>query len=306
MLPPQAERVMATVHVAMFDAVNSIERRYLPYKLQLPASKETSKEAAAAAAAATVLAALLPNAADEMKAALASLFGDRAARPWQRRGQQARRGSGDKDCGRARHGRLQRRGFLSAEDQSGRLRTHADHGFFDVAEPDPVCHDKPGAIPTGAAGLPYGRAMGERLQRNQEPRQQDQHDTFGAADRRRPVLAHHRSAELLPGGAPTRCLEEHEPIDCARFMALVSVATADAYVAVFEAKYHYDFWRPITAIRNGDIDDNPATERDGTWQPIDNTPMHPEYPVRPLHHQRDGGDRRGDGAGKSPTCRRSP
>src|SRR5262249_19867180 len=44
------------------------------------------------------------------------------------------------------------------------------------------------------------------------------------------------------------------------------------------AKYHYNFWRPITAIRNGDTDENPATERDATWQPIDNTPMHPEYP----------------------------
>ena len=67
-------------------------------------------------------------------------------------------------------------------------------------------------------------------------------------------------------------------IDSARFMALVSVAVADAYIAVMDAKYHYDFWRPITAIRNGDMDDNTATERDATWQPIDNTPMHPEYP----------------------------
>jgi hypothetical protein len=47
---------------------------------------------------------------------------------------------------------------------------------------------------------------------------------------------------------------------------------------VFDAKYHYNFWRPITAIRNGDIDGNPATDREATWQPIDNTPMHPEYP----------------------------
>ena len=67
-------------------------------------------------------------------------------------------------------------------------------------------------------------------------------------------------------------------IDSARFMALVCGRAADAYIAVMDAKYHYDFWRPITAIRNGDIDDNPATERDATWQPIDNTPMHPEYP----------------------------
>src|SRR5438445_212761 len=66
--------------------------------------------------------------------------------------------------------------------------------------------------------------------------------------------------------------------DSARFMALVAVGLNDGLIALFEAKYHYNFWRPITAIRNGDIDDNPATERDATWQPIDNTPMHPEYP----------------------------
>ena len=67
-------------------------------------------------------------------------------------------------------------------------------------------------------------------------------------------------------------------VDCARFMALASAAVADSYIAVFDAKYHYDFWRPVTAIRNGDIDDNSATERDATWLPLDNTPMHPEYP----------------------------
>ena len=72
--------------------------------------------------------------------------------------------------------------------------------------------------------------------------------------------------------------QKMELIDGARFMALTAVAAADAGIAVMEAKYKYNFWRPITAIRNGDIDDNPATEREATWQPIDNTPMHPEYP----------------------------
>jgi hypothetical protein len=67
-------------------------------------------------------------------------------------------------------------------------------------------------------------------------------------------------------------------VDSARFMALVSAAVADSFIAVFDAKYHYEFWRPIRAIRNGDTDDNPATDLDATWQPIDNTPMHPEYP----------------------------
>jgi hypothetical protein len=64
----------------------------------------------------------------------------------------------------------------------------------------------------------------------------------------------------------------------ARLFALLSMATHDAIVAVLEAKYHYEFWRPVTAIRNGDIDGNPKTERDAAWEPLGPTPMHPEYP----------------------------
>ncbi len=64
----------------------------------------------------------------------------------------------------------------------------------------------------------------------------------------------------------------------ARLYALVSLAVADSYIAVFDAKYQYSFWRPATAIRNGDVDGNPATERDAAWEPLIETPMHPEYP----------------------------
>jgi hypothetical protein len=67
-------------------------------------------------------------------------------------------------------------------------------------------------------------------------------------------------------------------MDSARFMALVAMAEADAYIAVMDGKYHYDFWRPITAIRNGELSANPAVSAEAGWQPIDNTPMHPEYP----------------------------
>jgi PAP2 superfamily len=61
-------------------------------------------------------------------------------------------------------------------------------------------------------------------------------------------------------------------------MALEAVALNDAIIAVLDAKYYYNFWRPITAIRNGDIDGNPATDGEAAWQPLANTPMHPEYP----------------------------
>jgi hypothetical protein len=64
----------------------------------------------------------------------------------------------------------------------------------------------------------------------------------------------------------------------ARLYMMITQALDDALIAVFDAKYQYNFWRPITAIRNGDIDGNDRTERDPSWTPFINTPMHPEYP----------------------------
>jgi hypothetical protein len=64
----------------------------------------------------------------------------------------------------------------------------------------------------------------------------------------------------------------------ARLYAAVAAVMNEAEIATLEAKYHYQFWRPITAIRNGDRDDNPKTERDPDWTPMTTTPMNPEYP----------------------------
>jgi len=64
----------------------------------------------------------------------------------------------------------------------------------------------------------------------------------------------------------------------ARLYAVATAAMNEAEIATLEAKYHYHFWRPITAIRNGDRDDNPKTERDPDWTPLTVTPLNPEYP----------------------------
>jgi hypothetical protein len=64
----------------------------------------------------------------------------------------------------------------------------------------------------------------------------------------------------------------------ARLFAAVAQGMDDALIAVFDAKYHYGFWRPVTAVRNGDTDGNDATDRDPSWTPFIETPMHPEYP----------------------------
>jgi membrane-associated phospholipid phosphatase len=64
----------------------------------------------------------------------------------------------------------------------------------------------------------------------------------------------------------------------ARLLALMNVAIADAGIACWEAKYHYVFWRPVTAIPLADTDGNPATAGEPSWLPLLVTPPHPEYP----------------------------
>jgi hypothetical protein len=68
-------------------------------------------------------------------------------------------------------------------------------------------------------------------------------------------------------------------LEHARLFALLNMATADAVAGVFDAKYHYRSWRPVTAIQNADLDGNPDTHADLTWVPFLATPPHPEYPA---------------------------
>jgi hypothetical protein len=58
---------------------------------------------------------------------------------------------------------------------------------------------------------------------------------------------------------------------------LLSIAGADAYIAAWDAKYTYNFWRPVTAVRQADADGNPATIGDSGWLPLGVTPPFPDY-----------------------------
>jgi hypothetical protein len=67
-------------------------------------------------------------------------------------------------------------------------------------------------------------------------------------------------------------------VDTTRLLAMGNMVPADAGMACFDSKYTYQLWRPITAIRNADIDGNAATTADPAWMPLLTTPNHPEYP----------------------------
>jgi hypothetical protein len=276
--PPPAERIMAMAHLAMFDAVNSIERKYRPYLVQLTVTPTASKDAAAAAAAGTVLASVDPRGPAEMKAALEAYL---ASIP----------DSADKAEG-IKLGEAVAAKILEARTNDG---ASAPDTYRPRTTPGVYVPTAPLAAPQWRGVKPFAltsasqfrpappvaldsekwaadyneiKDVGGRNSSKRSARQTEDARFWLAVDGRSyyPVIT-----GIVAAKKPS-------VIDSARLFALGAVARADTLIAVFDAKYQYEFWRPVTAIRNGDLDDNAATERDAAWQPIGPTPMHPEYP----------------------------
>jgi hypothetical protein len=276
--PPPAERVMAMAHVAMFDAINSIERRYRPYLVQLSSPPHASKEAAAATAAGMVLAGVVPQSMINTRTALAAYLAnipDSAAK-----------------VEGVRIGEDIAAAILKARADDGArapdsYRTRTAPGVY-VPTPATWAPQWPGVQPfamTGAAqfrpappialtsaewAADYNeiKALGRLVSKARSVRQTEDGKFWLS-------VGGNVYYPLIRSVAAAKNLNV---LDSARLFALVAVARADSLIAVFDAKYHYGFWRPVTAIRHGDNDGNPATERDATWQPLAETPMHPEYP----------------------------
>jgi hypothetical protein len=276
--PPNGFRTMAILNLAMFDAVNSIEPRYKPYKVRLSATPDTSKEAAAAAAAGAVLTKLFPDAAADVQSTLTTYL---ATLP-----------DGEAKSNGVKLGQEVAAKILEAREKDG-------SSTADAYRP----RTKPGIyIPTPitygwalATMTPFALASPSQFRAKPPPslksaewaRDYNEIKGLGAKNSAKRTARQTEDARFWLIGGPLgydqlprqiAIAKNMDLLDSARFMALFSVATADALIAVLDAKYKYEFWRPITAIRNGDIDGNPGTERDAAWQPIDATPMHPEYP----------------------------
>jgi hypothetical protein len=93
------------------------------------------------------------------------------------------------------------------------------------------------------------------------------------------LMARYRQAfDLTPSMRAIADQPGRSPVRNARMFALYQMAFDDAAEAMVAAKFHYDYWRPITAIRNGDGDGNDATALDAAWLPLLPTPNFPEYP----------------------------
>ena len=273
------EREVAIVDLAMFDAVNSIARRYQPYLEQLPTTAPTSADAAAASAAATALALLHPQAANDFKTALAEYLSHVSA-------------SATAIEAGTRLGETVAHKIVASRATDGATavdpyRTKTKPGQY-VPTATMVCSTWP-TVPPFALASPSQFRPGPPPALNSREWAADYNeikDLGGKTSSKRTAQQTETARFWLMVGpqayhplARQLILERHlDLVDSARFMALFAVTLTDAYIAVFDAKYHYEFWRPVTAIRNADLNDNPATMADATWQPLDATPMHPEYP----------------------------
>ena len=274
-----AQRMMGMVHAAMFDAVNSIERRYEPYLVELPADPATSKEAAAAAAAATVLATIDEKTAREVAVTLATYL---ASIPDD--------GSAKADgirLGEAVAAKVLEVRAIDGHNALDDYRPRTAPGVYvptSITAASTWSKVKPFALTTASQFRPDPPIS---LSSREWATDYNEIKDYGRqSDAKRSTQQTETARFWLMVGPPAyhpfvRQLVTAKQMsvgDSARLMALAAIGLNDALIAVFDAKYHYNFWRPITAIRNGDIDGNDLTEREATWQPIDNTPMHPEYP----------------------------
>lgn len=278
--PPQA-RLLAIMHVAMHDAVNSITGEFETYRRPANAPFGASPVAAAAAAAHRVLVTLLPG--PDYQAALdASLDGIPAA---------------ERDMGVA-----------VGEDVAGRLLEERSHDGFSVAVPY-TPGSGPGVwVPTppafasallpGFGGVvPFALYRGNQFRPDGPPSLTSEEyaadvnevQARGAANSETNGQRTHdesATARFWLGNSIPIFMQLARQIsfdrglslsENARFFALLSIAGMDAYVAAWDAKFTYNFWRPVTAIRQADLDGNPATIGDMSWTPLGITPPFPDY-----------------------------
>jgi PAP2 superfamily len=276
--PFVGHRVIATAQVAVFEAVNAITRRYPEGRLNLDAPTGASIDAAVAAANRAVLSKLLPQQQAAIEATYQNAIAEIA--------ESAARSDGIALGERAAAGIVALRSDDGA-DATQTYRPVTNPGVYVptalpvvshwgkrkpwlLTSPDQFRPGPPPALTSGIWARDYNEIKAVGGARS-ERRTAEQTGIAKFWEGVAPTIYHAvlRSVATQPGREPARN---------ARFLAIGAQAIDDALIAVCDAKYHYNFWRPVTAIRNGDIDGNDATERDAGWIPFIDTPMHPEYP----------------------------
>jgi hypothetical protein len=280
---------MAVVQAAVYDAVEAIGGKFKPYQVQVPGASG-SPEAAAAKAAHDVLIIIFPPQA----AALDTAYRDYLAK----------KGLAEDNPGVA----------VGQKAAAGILALRANDGRLPNPQPPPFTGDnatgvwrpttsyQPPPPPSGAAMLVpwlgtvpcFTLQSGDQFRAKPPPALSSQQyaadynevKALGAQSEGARTPEQTELAYFYAGDIPLqlrRTLGEvaathvNNIDDNARLLALANLAMADAAITAWDSKKHYVYWRPVTAIQEGEDDGNPATAGDTSWQPFLNTPPYPEY-----------------------------
>jgi hypothetical protein len=275
-LSPDVVRAPTRATLAMFEALNAIDRRYQSYLGLPPADKAASQDAAAATAGYKVLLKHYPA----NKAALEESYTLTMARIGGGEAVEAGKAVGE----RAAEAAMGANGIDASIPQSP-YRPRTVPGEW-VATGLPSLEPywaalKPWVLPSPDAlrPPPPPPLAGERFARDyEEVRRLGGKDSKERTPYQTLIARYRQAFDIAPSVRRATDVPGRSQVENARFLALYQMANDDASQAMVVAKQHYDYWRPITAIRNGDRDDNPATQPDPAWVPLIATPNFQEYP----------------------------
>ncbi|NOT32719.1 MAG: vanadium-dependent haloperoxidase [Candidatus Eisenbacteria bacterium] len=270
---PPAVRTMAIVQVSVFEAVRAITGRAPSFVANVTAKPGASVDAAVAAATHTALLELLPAEKPaieaDYQAALKPLADDQAKLDGVTVGEQAARG------------------VLAARADD---RATAPNTYLPRTSPSVYVPTTLPVTPHWGLRKPWAMRSGDQFRPAPPPalesaawkRDLAEVRAVGASKSTTRTAEQTAIAKFWEATAPSiywpvarAYLSARTPdvTESARLLAAAAIAMDDALIAVFDAKYAFNFWRPITATRNA-----PAGMREAGWEPFIDTPMHPEYP----------------------------
>lgn len=279
--PPVAARTMAIVHAAVYDAVNAIDPTHAPYATNRQGPSDASPEAAAAAAAHRTLVELYPTQRATLDAALAASLAAVPDGPAENKGVA---------LGRSVALHLLDLRATDGADATVPYSPGADPGDWQLTPP----LARPPLVPHWGSVTPFTMTSGDQFRPAGPPALTSAEYTaafnevkeLGAANSTRRTDEETEIARFWADSSVPHwnriaaTVSESQGLalpQTARILALMNLATADAYISSFEAKYVYNFWRPITAIRAAETDGNPATLADPNWTPLLVNPQMPSY-----------------------------
>jgi hypothetical protein len=284
--PPFAVRQQAIVHLAIYDAANGIGRRYKPYAIQAPSPAECSLEASVSAAAYHSLRTLFPKSAGEFDShyrAMLSVIPSNVAK------------TNGIEWGKHVAEEILKLRQFDGSGESAAWVTNSQPGYWQRTLPN---YDKP-LLPNWGRIKPFTLPSTKDFLPPPPPALTSDgwaadylevklvgatNSTARSRQQREIALfwADGANTETPPGhwnkiAQQLAQKKNYGVTETARLFAALNVALADASIVCWDAKYTYKWWRPITAIRLGDLDGNPVTISDANWTPLLNTPPFPEH-----------------------------